>query len=158
MGTNEFVLMVFAIVMVFVVKKLVAIYHSRKRLEGTVTALNLRGRKTLLMLSVSLVVFGTVYAIRIKDIYSIVYIILGVCYVLISLDKLYIADNGFCYDGKFVEFKNIKKWNSLGKKFFEVISSDSLKDITLTIPMDKENADKLSTIIKQKKNKSKAKK
>ena len=73
-------------------------------------------------------------------------------------DKLYIGENGFCFDGKFGEFKKIKKWGAISDKFYEVVVSGDLKDEVLTIPLDKENVEKLSAIIKQHKSKTKAKK
>ncbi|EGL38441.1 hypothetical protein HMPREF9126_0606 [Parvimonas sp. oral taxon 110 str. F0139] len=51
-----------------------------------------------------------------------------------------------------------KKWGAISNKFFEVQVSGDLKDEVLTIPLDKENSEKLSAIIKQHKSKSKAKK
>ena len=62
------------------------------------------------------------------------------------------------FDGKFGEFKKIKKWGAINNKFYEVVVSGDLKDEILTIPLDKENAEKFSAIIKQHKSKTKAKK
>ena len=62
------------------------------------------------------------------------------------------------FDGKFGEFKKIKKWGAINNKFYEVVVSGDLKDEILTIPLDKENAEKFSAIIKQYKSKTKAKK
>ena len=55
-------------------------------------------------------------------------------------------------------FKKIKKWGAINNKFYEVVVSGDLKDETLTIPLDKEDAEKFSAIIKQHKSKTKAKK
>ena len=157
MGSNDFLLIVFGIVLIFVIKKIVAIFQTRKKLSG-ISTIKLRGRKVLFGLSIALVGFGIVYAVKIQDIYSIVYVLIGVTYSVVSLDKLYIGENGFCFDGKFGEFKKIKKWGAINNKFYEVVVSGDLKDEILTIPLDKENAEKFSAIIKQHKSKTKAKK
>ena len=158
MGSNDFLLIVFGIVLIFVIKKIVAIFQTRKKLSGGISTIKLRGRKVLFGLSIALVGFGIVYAVKIQDIYSIVYVLIGITYSVVSLDKLYIGENGFCFDGKFGEFKKIKKWGAINNKFYEVVVSGDLKDEILTIPLDKENAEKFSAIIKQHKSKTKAKK
>ena len=158
MGSNDFLLIVFGIILIYVIKKIVAIFQTRKKLTGEITTLSLRGRKVLFGLSIALVGFGIVYAVKIQDLYSIVYVLIGVTYSIVSLDKLYIGENGFCFDGKFGEFKKIKKWGAISDKFYEVVVSGDLKDEVLTIPLDKENVEKLSAIIKQHKSKTKAKK
>lgn len=158
MGSNDFLLIIFGIVLIFVIKKIVAIFQTRKKLTGEVQTITLRGRKVLFGPSVALVGFGIAYAVKVQDIFSIVYVLIGLTYSIVSLDKLYIGENGFCFDGKFGEFKKIKKWGAISNKFFEVQVSGDLKDEVLTIPLDKENSEKLSAIIKQHKSKSKAKK
>ena len=158
MGSSDLLLIVFGLILIFVIKKIVAIFQTRKKLTGEVQTITLRGRKVLFGLSVALVGFGIAYAVKIQDIYSIVYVLIGVTYSVVSLDKLYIGENGFCFDGKFGEFKKIKKWGAINNKFYEVVVSGDLKDETLTIPLDKEDAEKFSTIIKQHKSKTKAKK
>ncbi|WP_308578116.1 DUF5673 domain-containing protein [uncultured Parvimonas sp.] len=158
MNSGDLLLIVFGVVLIFVIKKIVAMFQTRKKLEGEISTIKLRGRTVLLALSISLVGFGVVYTIKIRDIYSIVYILIGLCYCIVSLDKLYIAENGFCFDGKFAEFKKIKKWTPISNKFYEVVVTGDMKDETLTIPLDKENSEKLSIIIKQNKARPKAKK
>lgn len=151
MGFNEIMLMIFCIVLIFIVKKIVKMFSVRKNLTEEISTLELRGRKMLLVLSLCLVGFGIVYAYSIRDIFSIVYVLIGISYAIISTDKIYISTNGFCYDGKFVEFKSIKKWDKISDKFFEVVYSTDLKDQTLTIPLTKENSQEFSNIIKKNK-------
>lgn len=159
MGFNELMLMLFCIILIFIVKKIIAMFKMRKNLTGEISTIELRGRKMLLILSLSLVGFGIVYAYSVRDFLSIVYVLIGVAYAIISTDRLYIGENGFCYDGKFVEFKKVKKWTQLSPKFFEVVAMGDMKEQVLTIPLDKDNANKFSIIIKQNKAKpSKAKK
>ncbi len=158
MGSNDLLLIVFGLVLIFVIKKIVAIFQTRKKLTGEIKTMSLRGRKVLFGLSIALVGFGIVYAVSIQDIYSIIYVLIGVTYSIVSLDKLYIGENGFCFDGKFAEFRKIKKWAAVSDRFYEVVVTGDLKDEVLTIPLDKGNVEKLSEIIKQHKSKSKAKK
>lgn len=158
MGFNEIMLMIFCIVLIFIVKKIIKMFSVRKNLVEEVITIELRARKMLLILSLSLVGFGVVYAYTIKDIFSIIYVLIGISYAIISTDKLYIAKNGFCYDGKFVEFKSVKKWDKISDKFFEVVYSTDLKDQTLTIPLTKENSQEFSNIIKKNKQSKKIKK
>ncbi|WP_347714384.1 hypothetical protein [uncultured Parvimonas sp.] len=158
MGSSDLLLIVFGVILIFVIKKIVAIFQTRKKLTGELTTMPLRGRKVLFGLSIALVAFGVVYAVQIQDIYSIVYVLIGITYSIVSLDRLYIGDNGFCFDGKLGEYKKIKKWGALNSKFFEVVVTGDLKDEILTIPLEKENAEKLSILIKQNKARPKAKK
>jgi len=158
MGSNDILLIVFGIILIFVIKKIVAMFQTRKKLTGKVYTIGLRGRKVLFGLSIALVGFGIVYAVNVQDIFSVVYVLIGITYSIVSLDRLYIGGNGFCFDGKIAEFKKIKKWGALNDKFFEVLVSGELKDEVLTIPLTKENSEKLSAIIKQHKSKTKAKK
>lgn len=151
MGFNEIILMLFCIFFIFIARKIVKMFVARKKLQGNISIIELRGRKMLLILSLALVGFGIVYAYKIRDIFSFLYILIGVSYAIISTDKLYISTNGFCYDGKFVEFKKLKKWTKVSDKFFEVIFSTDLKDETLTIPLNQENSNIFSSIIKQNK-------
>ena len=97
MGSNDLLLIVFGLVLIFVIKKIVAIFQTRKKLTGEIKTMSLRGRKVLFGLSIALVGFGIVYAVSIQDIYSIIYVLIGVTYSIVSLDKLYIGENGFCF-------------------------------------------------------------
>ena len=146
MGSSDLLLIVFGLILIFVIKKIVAIFQTRKKLTGELTTMPLRGRKVLFGLSIALVAFGVVYAVQIQDIYSIVYVLIGITYSIVSLD------------GKLGEYKKIKKWGALNSKFFEVVVTGDLKDEILTIPLEKENAEKLSILIKQNKARPKAKK
>ena len=74
MGSNDFLLIVFGIILIYVIKKIVAIFQTRKKLTGEITTMSLRGRKVLFGLSIALVGFGIVYAVKIQDLYSIVYV------------------------------------------------------------------------------------
>lgn len=156
MGFNEIALMIFCVIFIFIVKKIFSMFKSRKNLLGKISTIELRGRKMLLILSLALVGFGIAYAYNVRDIFSIVYILIGVAYAIISTDKLYIAENGFCFDGKFVEYKKIKKWTQINSKFFEVVASSDLKDVTYTIPLDDTSSKEFAIIIKQ--NRAKPKK
>jgi len=111
MGSSDLLLIVFGLILIFVIKKIVAIFQTRKKLTGELTTMPLRGRKVLFGLSIALVAFGVVYAVQIQDIYSIVYVLIGITYSIVSLDRLYIGDNGFCFDGKLGEYKKIKGEN-----------------------------------------------
>ena len=95
----------------------------------------------------------------IKDITSIIYIFIGIGYAIVSAENLHIGENGFCYDGKFIEFKKIKKWTLIANKFFELTVAGNMKEETITIPLSAKTADELSTIIKMRKtSKTKGKK
>ena len=102
MGFNEISLMSFGILLIFIVKKIVSMFNARKNLEGEIVTFELRGRKVLFILSMSLVLFGGFYAFKVRDIFNVVYMLIVISYSIISTDKLYIGENGFCYDGKFV--------------------------------------------------------
>lgn len=151
MGSNELFLMIFVIVLMFTLKKIKNIFSVRKKLEGEVETIQLRGRKVLLLLSLFLVGFGSVYAFQIRDFFSIIYVLIGIAYSIIAMDKLYVAKNAFCYDGKFIEYRHIKKWTALSGKFLEVIHNTNDKEETLMIPLDIDSINKLSEIIKNNK-------
>lgn len=150
MGANELFLMIFVIVLIFTIRKIKTIFDVRKKVE-VFEKMELRGRKILLLLSLFLVGFGSVYAFQIRDFYSIVYVLIGIAYSIIAMDKLYISKESFCYDGKYIEFRHIKKWTPLGGKFLEIVHNTNDKEETVMIPLVSSDIDKLSELIKNNK-------
>lgn len=151
MSFNELFLMIFVIVLIFTLKKIKSIYEMRKRITGEVQKIELRGRRILLLLSLFLVGFGSVYAFQTRDLYSVVYVLIGIAYSVVAMDKLFVSDEAICYDGKYIEFKNIKKWVSIGNKFIEIVHTTNNKEETSLIPLDSNNILTISEIIKNRK-------
>lgn len=152
MSSNELFSMIFVIILLFTLKKIKNIFEARKKLVGEVVSYELRGRKILLLMSLFLVGFGSVYAIQMRDLFSVVYVLIGISYSVVATDKVKIGENAICYDGKFLEFKHIKKWETIGSKYLDITHTTNNKEEKLLIPLNADSVVKISEIIKNKKN------
>lgn len=156
MDFNNILKIVYAVFLAYILKQLYDIFRVRKGIKGTVIAYySPKIRMLAIVLSIMLVILGGI-TIASKDYFGIVFILIGIGFGYINMEKVIVYTNGIYFNGRMDTWEEIKRWqyndatNNLELKTTKIGTKENR-----LIPIKAENRDELLTIIKDVKKKKK---
>ena len=116
-GFDKIILVLYGAITIFFIYRIIKQAKDRKTLGAEVKAFKRPISSMEVVLFSILVVVGGINLVngyKLNDKYSmmtaIVMMVLAVVFIIFTLSKLYIAENGMLLNSGFVSFKDLKKW------------------------------------------------
>lgn len=156
MNFNQILKIVYAIFLVYILKQIYSIIKVRKEVKSDVLAYYApKTRMLSTILAVLLVLLGGI-TIATKDYFGIVFILIGIGFGYINMEKVIVYNTGLYFNGRMDTWDEVKQWQYNDKtNNLELRTSKIGAKENRFIPIKPEDRDELLTIIKNIKRKKK---
>ncbi|WP_099203709.1 DUF5673 domain-containing protein [Miniphocaeibacter massiliensis] len=158
MDFNRIIQIIYFLMFLFILKQLYNIVNVKKSIEGKKLAVyNPKVKIYIGLLVVALLLLGTMTLVN-KDYFGIIYILTGLGFAYVYVDKVIVYETGIYYNGRLDSWNEIKKWT------YDARTSNLRLETTKpgnkayrSIPIKNEDKENILSIIRNRKNKKKNK-
>ncbi len=158
MEFNRIIQIIYFLMFLFILKQLYNIFSLKRSIKSKKIAIyNPKVKIYIGFLVMALLALGIMTIIN-KDYFGIIYILTGLGFAYVFLDKVIIYEDGIYYNGRIDKWSEIKKWSYADKS--SNIKMDTTKPGNKAyrlIPVKYEDKDAILAVIASRKNKKKNK-